>query len=73
MTTEPKARGIAAWQWAAALFAAGLVAGCSASPVGQSAYLQGHYEQNALVTNPGGGGPQVQQWGPPANWNPEHP
>jgi hypothetical protein len=42
----------------------GMLASCD-TPVGVSPALQGTYLQNALVTNPDGGGPQVVRWGPP--------
>ncbi len=37
---------------------------CNA-PVGVAPNLRGTYWQNALVTNPNGGGPQIVVWGPP--------
>lgn len=46
-----------------------LLAACD-TPVGVAPNLQGSYWQNAVVTNPSGGGPQVVRWGPPQNWNP---
>jgi hypothetical protein len=52
--------------------ACGMLASCG-TPVGVSPALRGTYWQNALVTNPDGGGPQVVRWGPPENYNPaEH-
>lgn len=45
---------------------AALLASCN-TPVGVSPALNGSYLENALVTNPNGGGPQVVRWGPP--WN----
>ncbi len=51
--------------WFALLTAAGgMLASCD-TPVGVSPALKGTYWQNALVTNPDGGGPQVVRWGPP--------
>jgi len=47
----------------------GLLAACD-TPIGRAPNLRGDYEQNALVTNPNGGGPQVVRWGPPQNYNP---
>jgi hypothetical protein len=44
--------------------AGGMVASCD-NQVGVSPALKGTYWQNALVTNPTGGGPQVVRWGPP--------
>jgi hypothetical protein len=56
--------------WFALLTAAGgTLAACDA-PIGRAPNLQGTYWQNALVTNPKGGGPQVVRWGPPQNYNP---
>lgn len=53
----------------ALLLAAGAwLASCN-TPVGVAPELQGTYKQNALVTNPNGGGPQVVRWGPPEPWN----
>lgn len=49
--------------------AGGTLASCD-SPIGTAPDLQGTYWQNALVTNPDGGGPQVVRWGPPQNYNP---
>jgi hypothetical protein len=49
--------------------AGGTLASCD-TRVGASPALQGTYWQNALVTNPDGGGPQVVRWGPPQNYNP---
>lgn len=46
--------------------------GACATPVGIAPDLQGTYYQHALVTNPNGGGPQVEIWGPPTNYNPAH-
>ena len=64
-------------QWelglAVVLAAAALVAACSTAPIGISPALKGTYWQNALVTNPNGGGPQVVRFGPPQNYNPEAP
>lgn len=52
-------------RWFALLTAAGgLLASCD-TPVGVSPALKGTYWQNAVVTNPDGGGPQVVRWGPP--------
>jgi hypothetical protein len=45
------------------------LAACSSAPIGKAANLKGTYYENALVTNPNGGGPQVIRWGPPSNWN----
>ena len=59
--------------WLALLTAAGgMLAACD-TPVGRAPNLQGDYWQNALVTNPNGGGPQVVRWGPPQNYNPSMP
>ncbi len=56
------------WRWllwfAFLTVAGGMLASCDA-PVGVSPALRGTYWQNALVTNPDGGGPQVVRWGPP--------
>ncbi len=49
--------------------AGGMLASCD-TPIGRAPNLQGTYWQNALVTNPSGGGPQVVRWGPPQNYNP---
>jgi hypothetical protein len=46
-----------------------MLASCD-TPVGESPALKGAYWQNALVTNPDGGGPQVVLWGPLQNYNP---
>jgi hypothetical protein len=46
-----------------------MLASCD-TPVGESPARKGAYWQNALVTNPDGGGPQVVLWGPPQNYNP---
>ena len=54
--------------WLAWLTAAGgMLASCD-TPVGVSPALQGTYRENALVTNPDGGGPQVVRWGAPENF-----
>lgn len=50
--------------------AGGVLASCD-TPVGVSPSLQGTYRENALVTNPNGGGPQVVRWGAPENYNPD--
>lgn len=47
-----------------------LLAGCTTAPIGKSPALRGTYLEDALVTNPDGGGPQVVIWGPPQNYNP---
>jgi hypothetical protein len=47
--------------------AAGTLASCD-TPVGVSPALKGTYRENALVTNPDGGGPQVVRWGAPENF-----
>jgi hypothetical protein len=44
--------------------AGGTLASCD-TPVGVSPALKGTYRENALVTNPNGGGPQVVRWGAP--------
>jgi hypothetical protein len=44
--------------------AGAMLASCDTS-VGLSPALKGTYWQNALVTNPVGGGPHVVRWGPP--------
>jgi len=54
---------------AALLIAGAMLVSCDA-PVGRAPDLQGTYWDNALVTNPNGGGPQVVRWGPPQNFNP---
>jgi hypothetical protein len=41
-----------------------MLASCD-TPVGESPARKGAYWQNALVTNPVGGGPHVVRWGPP--------
>jgi hypothetical protein len=46
------------------------LAACSTAPVGIAPNLKGSYWENARVTNPNGGGPQVVRWGPPQNYNP---
>jgi hypothetical protein len=51
------------------VIAAASLVSCDTS-VGVSPALQGSYLQNARVTNPNGGGPQVVRWGPPQNYNP---
>ncbi len=56
--------------WFALLTATGAMLASCDTPVGVSPALQGTYWQNALVTNPDGGGPQVVRWGPPQNYNP---
>jgi hypothetical protein len=48
----------------AVLAAATLLAACD-TPTGMAPNLRGTYWQNALVTNPNGGGPQIVRWGPP--------
>jgi len=48
----------------------GMLTSCD-TPVGRAPDLQGSYWQNAVVTNPNGGGPQIVRWGPPQNYNPE--
>lgn len=53
-----------------ALASIGLVTACTTAPIGIAPNLKGTYDENALVTNPNGGGPQVIIWGPPVNWNP---
>jgi hypothetical protein len=55
-------RGLA---WIALLTAAGGTLASCDTPIGVSPALQGTYRENALVTNPDGGGPQVVRWGPP--------
>lgn len=50
----------------------GMLTSCE-TPIGRAPDLQGTYWQNALVTNPNGGGPQVVRWGPPQNDNPSMP
>jgi hypothetical protein len=40
---------------------------CSTAPIGQAPNLRGTYLEHALVTNPNGGGPQVEVWGPASN------
>jgi hypothetical protein len=61
------------WRWLPRVVlltaACGMLASCD-TPVGVSPALQGTYWQNAVVTNPDGGGPQVVRWGPPQNYNP---
>ncbi len=53
--------------WLAWLTAAGgMLASCD-TPVGVAPALQGTYQENARVTNPNGGGPQVVRWGSPEN------
>lgn len=48
-----------------------LLAACgNNTPVGESPAFQGTYLEHALVTNPNGGGPMVERYGPPLNWNP---
>jgi len=56
----------------AALLAVGtLLAACdNNTPVGESPALKGTYLEHAIVTNPNGGGPMVERFGPPLNWNP---
>jgi hypothetical protein len=49
---------------------AALPAACD-TPVGVSPALKGTYWENALVTNPNGGGPMVVRWGPPDPWVPD--
>jgi hypothetical protein len=63
--------GVRRWLVAVALLtaAAGTLGSCD-TPVGVSPGLQGTYWQNARVTNPIGGGPQVVRWGPPQNYVP---
>jgi hypothetical protein len=51
----------------ALLTAAGAALASCDTPVGVSSALQGTYRENALVTNPNGGGPQVVLWGAPEN------
>jgi hypothetical protein len=54
-----------AWlTWLAA--AGGVLASCD-TPVGVAPDLKGTYQENALVTNPHGDGPQVVRWGAPEN------
>ena len=64
------------WRWSrwfsVLTTAGGMLASC-ATQVGVSPDLKGTYWQNALVTNPDGGGPQVVRWGPPQNYNPARP
>ncbi|HUB16043.1 MAG TPA: hypothetical protein VMB34_29120 [Acetobacteraceae bacterium] len=54
----------------AILLAAGALLAACDTPIGKAPNLQGGYWENALVTNPNGGGPQVVRWGPPQNYNP---
>ena len=56
----------------AVLLAVGaLLAACdNNTPVGESPALKGTYLEHAIVTNPNGGGPMVERYGPPLNWNP---
>jgi hypothetical protein len=35
------------------------------TPVGVSPNFRNSYWDHALVTNPSGGGPQIERWGPP--------
>lgn len=56
--------------WLAMLIVAGGTLASCDTPVGRAPNLQGTYWQNAIVTNPNGGGPQVVRWGPPQNYNP---
>ena len=65
---SPAGRWLA--RFAIVTFAGGMLASCD-TPVGRAPDLQGSYWQNAVVTNPDGGGPQVVRWGPPQNYNPE--
>ena len=53
----------------AVLVTAAASLGSCGTPVGVSPELRGTYWQNAIVTNPNGGGPQVVRWGPPQNYN----
>jgi hypothetical protein len=46
------------------LAACAMLSACD-TPVGIDPNLRGTYWQNALVTHPNGGGPQVVIWGPP--------
>ena len=56
---------------AALLVTGALLAACdNNTPVGESPALQGTYLEHAIVTNPNGGGPMVERYGPPVNWNP---
>ncbi len=55
--------------WFALLTAAGGMLTSCDTPVGVSPALRGTYWQNAVVTNPYGGGSQVVLWGPPQNYN----
>jgi hypothetical protein len=48
-----------------ALLAATMWLAACDTPVAVAPNLRGTYWQNALVTNPNGGGPQVVRWGPP--------
>ena len=65
---EPRHAG-SVRRWSCLLLAGALLAAC-ATPVGQSQELRGTYRENALVTNPNGGGPSVVRWGPPEPYNP---
>jgi len=51
----------------ALLTAAGVMLASCGTPVGVSPALKGTYQENARVTNPTGGGPQVVRWGEPEN------
>jgi hypothetical protein len=51
----------------ALLTAAGVMLASCDTPVGVSPALKGTYQENARVTNPTGGGPQVVRWGEPEN------
>jgi len=51
----------------ALLTATGVMQASCDTPVGVSPALKGTYQENARVTNPTGGGPQVVRWGEPEN------
>jgi hypothetical protein len=54
----------ALWRLASLLAITAWLGAC-ATPVGVAPDMQGTYWDHALVTNPNGGGPQIERWGPP--------